>query len=493
MRTGRGSYKNKSNKASGFNAKRPRGGRPHAVIKYSPRETAFMVLMNVRRKGAYSNIELGKALKGQEYGAFSRGIVYGTLSRIRYLDYILDGFIDAEKTDPVVMVILEMGLYQIVFMNSVPDHSAVDEAVELAKKHAKKATGLVNAVLRNYLRKRDSGKLVMPENDEELAKDTIRYISVVYSCSEPVAELLVGQYGKERAESILAASNETPELCLTVNTNRITAHELVERLRVHGFSAEEESSKGSPEDGFVITASGGGILDSAEFADGLFFVQDRASVRAVKALADAWSGKIAGPPGLLIDVCAAPGGKSFAAAIIIKPDEIISRDVHPHKIKLINDRAGVLGLEMIKAETGDASLMPAAVSPGSGIKVRRKPAGSAGWPKDERMADMIICDVPCSGLGVMRRKPEIKYKNTEFLDTALTKMQYTILKASFERLKTGGMMMYSTCTLNRAENEDIVRRFTGECSLANILDEKTLFPDTDGTDGFYYCIIEKQN
>ena len=458
------------------------------------REASYRAIYSIKVNGAYSNIELGKALRWMEYEntGFARELVYGTVRYIKYLDHILNGFTGDKKLDPEVSILLEMGLYQILFMDSVPDHSAVDETVELAKRHANRASGMVNAVLRNIIRKRDAGTLVLPENDVELKKDTIRYLSTVYSCSEPITELFTKQYGAERAESILAASNKTPELCLTVNTNRITAHELAENLRGHGFSVDEESSLGQPEEGFVIAVSGGGLLNSEGFTDGLFFVQDRSSVRAIKALADVWADKIAGPPRLLIDVCAAPGGKSYAAVVIIKPEEIISRDVHSHRIKLINDHAEVLGFDMLKVELGDASLMPSARPQDDGTKVRRRPLGSAGWPKDDRTADVIICDVPCSGLGVMRRKPEIKYKKTGFLDTALTKKQYNILKASFARLTPGGIMMYSTCTLNDAENGAVVKKFIEECGGAKVLDEKTLFPDTDGTDGFYYCIIEKE-
>lgn len=466
-------------------------------IKIDPdRIAAYKALVRIEKSKAYSNIELNAILNDKDNEkivnpAFVRELTYGVVRNRKYLDYFIGSLAKngIESIRKEVAVLLQTGMYQIVFMDSVPVHSAVDETVKIAKVLFPGRDGFVNGLLRNFVRSyyvfgngngsenseaadERSGKenKERQENKEEKEvagtahrpvpdiEDDIERMSVMYSCDEGLVRLLADQYGKDKAEEILSVSLETPPLFVRVNTLKTDAKALAGVLTDKGFSAAPY------EDNDSLIVSGHGILESKEFRDGLFFVQDASSTMAVSALAPK-----AGET--LIDVCAAPGGKTFSAAIQMQDRGVIhAMDLHGNKLRALEKQAKRLGINIIDTEEHDAK------------NVHPEYAGTA---------DKVICDVPCSGLGVLRRKPEIKDRPLINDGRDLSEIQYRILSASAEYVKAGGELMYSTCTVSRIENEDVTERFLGEHADFKELCSRVTMPCSGGPDGFYYCIMRR--
>ena len=421
------------------------------------RSIALGVLVRVEREKAFSNLELNHALEREAASspAFVRELVYGVLRHKFYLDHQLSQLVAKGygKLDPETLLILRMGAYQISFMDHVPPFAAVNESVELAKKRTKGKAPFVNGVLRNYLRKKDS--LRQPEEEAE-PEDRL---ALRYSAVRWIPEVLIRDLGEERAASVLRAENETPDLYIHVNTLKISAEELENRLVQDGFFVQRVP--GEP----VLIVRGSSLLAGEAFREGLFFVQDLSSWMAVKALAPE-------PGSTLIDCCSAPGGKSLAAALLMEgKGRILSLDKYASKLKPLRRQAERMGITMISCSGRDA-LMPV--------------------PEEKGKADYVICDVPCSGLGVIRRKPEIKFRDLPDKGEELSELQYRILEASASYLREGGKLLYSTCTMNRTENQNVTSRFLESRPEFRALEERQLYPDADGTDGFYYCVIERK-
>ena len=423
------------------------------------RMTAFIVLKNISTEKAYSNIELNRQIaKDQpESPAFVRELVYGVVKNQMLLDYYLAQLVTKgfRKLKISVSTILRMGLYQIMFMDSVPDYAAVSESVKMAKRVCRAQAGLVNGVLRNFMREGDSLK----HPDDE--KKVVKRLASKYSFDSWIVKRWLTMFGPKKTETLMASSNRTPALCIRVNTLKTDAGSLRKSLEGQGFEAVQGAL---PE---MLRVRGSGLLETDEYRNGLFLVQDESSALAVSALAPAENE-------VLIDVCAAPGGKSIDAALYMADrGRIFSFDVYDHKTALIRAECERLGVSSIRTEINDARHARSDLI---------------------NTADVVICDVPCSGLGVVRRKPEIKYKVIDDQGKALSELQYEILKESAGYVKTGGRLMYSTCTINDIENEQVVKKFlhnqphgeSFEC-----IGSRQLFPDIDGCDGFYYCIMEK--
>lgn len=432
------------------------------------RLAAYEALLNIETDGAYSNLAAGKAVS--EYRpdseAFVRNLIYGVLENRILLDYRLDAFIRSgiRKVRPRARVLLRMGVYQLDFMDSVPDYAAVKETVDIARVKCPGLSRFINGVLRSY--QRAAEKRALPDRE----KDPVSYCSVKYSYNREIAALWIRRFGLERAESLMAAGNETPPLTISVNTLKTTAGQLAERLSSKGFEVAVPDVGLMPEDEAglvkkqVLFVSGSGLIESEEFENGLFYVQDISSVRAVAALSPEEGG-------LLIDVCSAPGGKSFAASLIMKNrGRILSCDMYDHKLSLIRQTAARLGTENIETVKKDAALFD---------------------PDLEEQADCVIADVPCSGLGVIRRRPEIKLRMTEKSIADLSVLQYQILENASRYVREKGRIMYSTCTVSEEENEKNIRKFLKKHQQFHILSERQLFPDEDHSDGFYYCIMER--
>ena len=392
----------------------------------SARKTALDALIACRKDGAWANGALKEYMVRDQLdrrdAALAARLCYGVLQNRNYLDFYLKQLLTGKLKDlhPVVRDILHLGLYQLYFMDKIPESAAVNESVTLAKKYCPKqrfASGLVNGVLRNAVRSK--GSLKEPATLEDR-----------YSHPKELIKLLRSYVGEERLEGMLKANNASPETVVQVNTLRTTTEELIRILENDGITAQ--AHKWMPD---CLTLSGTGNLEKMDaFQKGLFYVQDPAARLSVLC-ADIPENAV------VLDCCAAPGGKSFGAAIAMKgTGSITSCDIHAHKTVLIQKGAERLGIESISVRQQDASQC---VTEWIGTK------------------DVVIADVPCSGLGIIRKKPDIRYKDLEEM-AQLPQLQLQILKNQAAYVKPGGTLLYSTCTLARAENEGVVERFLEE-------------------------------
>ena len=430
--------------------------------RMNPRRTAFEILQNIERSGSYSNLELSARLREAHLdprdAGFVCALVYGVLERRITLDYILNRYLTkpVEKARHDVRTLLRLGAYQIVFMDRVPDSAAVNESVRLARScGCSFAAGMVNAVLR---------KVAGGGADWRSAGWEVRY-----SCPRQLIDFLVSAYGKERAEGILAASLGGTRTYIRVNTLRTSVRRLQELLMADGVTAE-------PADGFenALAVAGGGSLENLpEYRDGLFHVQGLPS-QICAALLDA-------RPGMRIaDICAAPGGKSFTIAQMMdNRGEVFSFDLHPHRVDLIRRGAARLGIGNIRAQVRDA----------------REPFAAG------EKFDRVLCDVPCSGLGDIASKPELRYKDA-YLSEELPALQAEILERSAAAVALGGKLVYSTCTLSPRENEDVCRAFLARHSEFRLLPAArervrsdggmmTFLPQDYGGYGFFAAVMER--
>ncbi len=385
----------------------------------SARYLAVQLLGRTEEDGGYSNILLDKALSDAQLTPADKKLCtqlyYGVTERRLTLDHILRTYSKKppEKLDAVIRNILYLGLYQLAFCDKIPDRAAVNESVALTKQCKKaSASGFVNAILRSFLR---DNKEIKP------ASGKWKQMEVNYSIPAKLCKTVVEERGDAFAEAFFADSLRTPPTTIRLNPLRCTAKALEEE----GFSpVPMERLAGA----YTISASD--VRKSKAFQKGLFHVQDLSSQLCCAILNPQ-------PEETILDMCAAPGGKSFTIAERMENrGRVLAFDLHEHRVKLIADGAERLGLSCIEAKMGNASV----------------------FDPDLPQADRILCDVPCSGFGVIRRKPEIKYKPiAEFAD--LPEMQYSILENAAKYLKKGGTLVYSTCTILKRENEEIVRRF----------------------------------
>ena len=388
------------------------------------RETALNALIACRKDAAWSNGVLKEYIirdrLDRRDAALAAKLCYGVLQNRNKLDFYLKQLLTGKLKDlhPVVHDILHLGLYQIYELDKVPDNAAVSESVDLAKKYCRKqrfAPGLVNGVLRNAVKTK--GTLKEPASLEDK-----------YSHPWELIKLLRDYVGKDRIEMMLKAGNEAPQTVIQVNTLKITTEELQKRLTEEQVRAEPH---GWMPDCLVL-GSTGDLEKLPSFREGLFYVQDPAAKLSVLCA------QLPKENIRILDCCAAPGGKSFAAAIATGgKGSITSCDIHTHKVPLIQNGAARLGIENLTACQQDAS------------------ENVAQW---NNSFDVVIADVPCSGYGIIRKKPDIRYKKAEDM-ADLPELQLAILKNQARYVKQGGLLMYSTCTLVRAENEGVVESF----------------------------------
>ena len=367
-----------------------------------------------------------------------------------------------------VVQALRLGAYQMLFLTRIPHSAAVDRSVALTRAHCKnpRAPGMVNAILRSLERSLDQ----LPTIPQE---DPAAYYGTLYSHPAWLVEELLDELGSEGAAAFLRANNSQPPMTAMVNTVRAGAEEVAASLEAQGVEVKPHPWL----ENCLILSRSGSVEELEAFQKGLFYIQDPASRLAVLA-----SGAAAGMR--VLDVCAAPGGKSFAAAIQMEDrGEVVSCDLHPYKKTLIHRGAERLGLSCVQALTADG-------------KVRR-----TEW---EGGFDLVLVDAPCSGLGVIRKKPDIRYKDPEPL-ASLPAVQSAILDNACAYVKPGGVLLYSTCTILRRENQAVTDRFLEEhpgfvregFSLPGPAGEVpegqlTLWPQVHGTDGFYLCRLRKE-
>ncbi len=412
----------------------------------SNRLTAFEILYSILSNDAYSNIAIDKALKNYngDDKAFVSNLVYGVVERQITLDYLLKPYLQG-KTKPKVRIILLMGAYQLYFMDKVPASAAINESVALAGEVGvdfyKK---LINAVLHKV-------------DENRIDINSIDDLSVKFSCPHHLINMWQKMYGKDNTLAVLGSINEKPPVFAIPNSTYIDADELLYELNCCDIEGEVV-------DDVVMITSAFNLAKCKAFNDGLFHIEDLSSYNCAKAL-NAQAGDT------VIDICAAPGGKTFTIAENMKNKGVVyAFDLHQHRCNLIESGATRLGLTNIKTQVNDATV----------------------FNKNIPLVDKILCDVPCSGFGIIRRKPEIRYKELDSVKE-LPDIQYKILETSSKYLKTNGQIIYSTCTLNKKENEKVVDLFLENNKNFVKLKEETTFTSVNGGDGFYYALMEKTN
>ena len=432
----------------------------------SARDTALSTLIACRRAGAWSDGALKQNLArdglDRRDAALATRLCFGVLQNRMLIDFWLSRFVrgSLEKLQPVVLDILRLAVCQLAFADKIPPSAAVSEAVNQTRRCANaRAAGLVNGVLRSMLRSEDA--FALPED-----------LSVRYSHPQALVDLLRDCVGPEKLEPLLAAHNGNPPTYLQINPLRADARTVAASLEAEGFTVTPHPWLEN-----CLTLTGGSPERSAAFRDGLFYVQDPAARMAVLA---------ADPqPGMeVLDCCAAPGGKSFAAGIQMQNRGVVcSCDLHAHKIDLIARGAARLGLDCIRASRADATVLD---------------------PDRIGRFDLVIADVPCSGLGVIRKKPDIRYKALDRL-AELPAVQARILETQADCVRPGGVLLYATCTILKRENEDRVSAFlaarpdftaepfTLPGGLSAPAGTFTFLPCDHGTDGFFVAKLRRQS
>lgn len=413
------------------------------------RELALNVLNKYEKDRTYLNLELKSALENVE--ALEKGLatelIYGVVRYKSNLDYIRNLFskLKENKLTDSVKNILRLGIYQIMYLDKVPDSAACNECVKLAYKYANKgAVGFINAVLRSVAR--EKGGIKYPESKRE-------YLMAKYAFPEEIANVFIQDFGFEKAEEIMALSNKNKGVAIRPNLLKLAKPEFEDLLK--------KSCAEFIDDGNVFIVKNFSRVNIPGFDDGLYTIQDKASVETAELLCPKAGDEV-------LDVCAAPGGKSCCMAQLMEnKGKIVSCDLHEHRVDLIENTAKRLGINIIETRINN---------------------GEVFNPEFEEKFDKILVDAPCSGLGVISKKPDIKWANHDF--DSLSDLQYNILKNSVKYLKKGGCMVYSTCTINNKENGLVVDRVIDENSGLTKEKEIQLLP-CEFHDGFYMCKILK--
>lgn len=419
------------------------------------RQLAFKILNKIERDNAYSNLTLDAALRenaaASASSAFVTALVYGVTERKITLDFILSRYLTKplKKLRPEVLTVLRLGAFQLCFMDKVPASAAVNESVKLVKGcGCAYASGLVNSVLR---------KVAKDGFTYEKTGEKIKDLSIIYSCPKALVSKFVEDYGEEKTEKILSSSLGARPVTARVNTLKVSPDELITLL-----SGENAVAEKCPEDeNYIILKNTGAVEELKAYKAGFFHVQDISCGKAVKALSPKAGDAV-------FDMCSSPGGKAFTAAQLMKnKGKILAFDLYPQRVKLCEEGALRLGIDIIEAKVGDACVF---------------------LPEYEKAADKVLCDVPCSGFGIIGRKPEIRYKDIAIIDNLLP-VQYNILANAAKYVKSGGTLVYSTCTLNRAENEGVCENFLGNNAEFRKISFNTIIPTGNGGDGFFFAVF----
>lgn len=419
------------------------------------RKVALDALIEVGENYGYSNLVLQKQFEKHRVEnidkPFITALFYGVLDRKITLEYVISQFSKGSinKIKPITLYALRLAVYQILYMDKVPDSAAVNESVKLVKFSKEKYNAaFVNGVLRSLLR--EGINFPKPDSPEAL--------EIIYSCPKWIIESFIADYGYQNAVLILKHSLDVPEIVLRINTLKVSDEELIEKLVSSGFSVKPCDVAHA-----AVLDIGNDVKQLPGYAEGLFHIQDLPSQIAINKL-----GVL--PDDSVIDLCAAPGGKSFTAAQYANnSDDLLACDVFEHRVQLIKSGAKRLGINSLKCIVHNSAVFDSGLGE----------------------FDKVICDVPCSGLGVIRRKPEIKYKVDLDLNE-LSATQISVLNNGLKYLKSGGKLLYSTCTLRKAENEDIVRACLKNLTDYDLDYEYTFLPGNTKTDGFYFAIIKRR-
>jgi 16S rRNA (cytosine967-C5)-methyltransferase len=425
------------------------------------REGAYDLLCQVQEEGAYANLALDQFLDGKGRGldrrdrGFLTELVYGTIKFQLKLDWVIDAMlVKGGRLRPGPRILLRMAFYQILYMDRVPARAVVNESVNLAKKrfHTGVAS-LVNGVLRSYIRRPEG--VAWPEK-----RDMAKYISIIYSHPQWMVERWIRRYGAEATQTLCDFNNKPAELWVRANTLRCEPEALRRRLESEGCHAEP---------GFLPEAvrirSGPSIAGLQSYQEGWFAVQDVTSMLAARALAP-------NPGDRVLDVCAAPGGKTgHLAQLMGDQGTLMAMDVHPHRVALIQQNMDRMGIRCVTALTGDGTQLPQ-------------------WMRG--VFDRVLLDAPCSGLGVLRRRPDARWRKSEQAVRALTVLQRALLQGALDCLKPGGRLIYSTCTLEPEENIHLVEEvFSARRDVAFFKEPLQYEPFKDGMEGFFLAGLYK--
>lgn len=413
------------------------------------REIALEILLKYKQQQSYLNLTINAYFKQNDLTRQQKDlitkIVYGTVQNMLYLQYQLEPHLKTRVKNFEKMLLL-MSLYQHYYLDSIPDYAIVNEAVALAKKKKGiKTAQFVNAVLKNaFLFKRSVDCL------EQLER-----LSILTSHPLWLVHMLSKQYGYETTQRICLSNNEIPRKSARVNTLKTSREKLLE-------DPLWEKGELSP-DGLYY--HGGNIADTIEFHQGLVTIQDESSQMVARLLHPL-------PHDKVLDMCCAPGSKtSHLAQLMNNTGEIHAYDLHEHKIALVEEQMKRLSIDIVKAKAYDSTLLTDIYEP--------------------ETFDKILLDGPCSGLGVLSRKPEIKYHDSSLMDEMI-KIQEKLLENAYVLLKNGGNIVYSTCTINKKENEKQIQAFIQRHPHMKIIEEKTILPYVYHSDGFYMCLLEKE-
>lgn len=419
------------------------------------RELILEILLAVTRDGEYSHIALRNVLENYQYldkseRAFITRVTEGTLERMIELDYIINQFSKTKvnKMKPVIRTIIRSAVYQLKYMDSVPDSAVCNEAVKLAGKRGFSGLkGFVNGVLRNISRNLDNVKY--PDKS-----DTVKWLSVIYSMPEWIITEWLKNYDREMVEKMLQAFLAERPTTIQCNLSQISREELAEELKKEGVKVRLCDTVDS-----ALFISGYDYLGALEsFRTGHFQVQDISSME-VAEWADPKEEEY------IIDVCAAPGGKSLHLADkLAGKGHVEARDLTPYKVDLIRDNIARMGIDNIEAVCQDATVYDEA---------------------SEKKADILIADLPCSGLGVLGKKTDLKYKMNPDTQEELVHLQRKILSVVHRYVKSGGKLLYSTCTIHRAENQENAAWFAEQYPEFELVRERQFLPGVDDSDGFY--------
>lgn len=424
-----------------------------------PREAAINALYKIEKDGTYSTkaiVDAANRFDGAQDRAFVNELTMGVLRNKMRIDYIIEAYskIKLKKISPWVLQILRTGIYQLVMMDKIPPSAACNEAVKLASKYAHKAArGYVNGLLRNVARNLDN--LPTPKRE-----NTTEFLSVMYSCPSWLTEKLISQFGESTCEEILADSLLPHPTMIRANSFKTTPNELIDILQKEGICAEQSADV--PQ--CLIIRGAIDINSSDAYKAGYYTLQNINSMRAAIAL---------DPKGreTVIDVCAAPGGKTTHIAELMQNDgKVLGMDIHSHKIQLIERAAERLSLSCVSAVVHNSE------------ELKEELRG---------IADRVLADVPCSGIGVIHKKPDIKWNRKPSDIDALCETQLKILNSSAEYVKAGGILVYSTCTILKEENSDIIADFLNSHTEFEKVSEELYLAHKTGGSGFYICKLRK--
>ena len=416
------------------------------------REIAVKALQEILTDGGYNNIVLRKTLNNYNdltasQKAFITEVVNGTLRNLIHMDYIISQFSKAKKVKPYVQNLLRISTYQLFYMTKTPESAVVNEAVNLIKaKSFKNLAPFVNGVLRNIARNKEN---------INYPKDFKQNLSIATSMPLWLVDYLARTLDNEKLEKFCRASLLAPKVSICANNIKISDKDLVERLKSEGLAIDDSS-------GSILASKTSSIADSSAFKAGLYFIIDKNAKKAVDMLNPT-------PNSVVYDICAAPGGKSFYMAQLMEnKGSIFSTDIHPHKTKLIENTARKLGIDIIKVAASDMSI---------------------NYEHRNNKADFVLLDVPCSGFGTLRKKPDVKYTKTLKDVEQLQAIQKNLMLACAEYPKIGGKLLYCTCTISEEENEKNLEWFLGKFNYE--LEKKSIFSPEDG-DGFFAALLVRK-